>query len=86
MAILFNKNPLGVHMELKATVHIGKDGITEGVINEIRQQLKKRKIIKIKFLQNANRDNFKEKIEDIAKETGAEVVEIRGFTAVLKKR
>lgn len=73
-------------MELKATVHIGKDGITEGVINEIRQQLKKRKIIKIKFLQNANRDNFKEKIEDIAKETGAEVVEIRGFTAVLKKR
>ncbi len=73
-------------MELKATVQIGKDGVTEGVIKEIRQQLKKRKIIKIKFLQNADRDNFKEKIESIARETNAEIVEIRGFTAVLKKR
>ena len=73
-------------MELKATVQIGKDGITEGVINEIKTQLKKRKIIKIKFLQNADRENFKEKVKELAEKCNADVVEIRGFTAVLKKR
>ncbi|WP_048103819.1 YhbY family RNA-binding protein [Aciduliprofundum sp. MAR08-339] len=73
-------------MEIKATVQIGKDGITEGVINEIKAQLKKRKIIKIKFLQNADRDNFREKIKNLAERSNADILEIRGFTAVLKKR
>jgi RNA-binding protein len=73
-------------MELKATVQIGKDGLTNGVIEEIKSQLKRRKIIKIKFLQNADRENFKEKIRDIAMKCNADIVEIRGFTAVLKKR
>lgn len=73
-------------MELKATVQIGKEGITEGVIKEIKAQLKKRKIIKIKFLQNADRENFKEKIKDLAERCNADILEIRGFTAILKKR
>ena len=73
-------------MEIKATVQIGKDGITEGVINEIKAQLKKRKIIKIKFLQNSDRDNFREKIKNLAERSDADILEIRGFTAVLKKR
>ncbi len=73
-------------MEIKATVQIGKDGITEGVINEIKAQLKKRKIIKIKFLQNSDRDNFREKIKNLAERSNADILEIRGFTAVLKKR
>ncbi|AGB04964.1 putative RNA-binding protein containing KH domain, possibly ribosomal protein [Aciduliprofundum sp. MAR08-339] len=75
-----------MNMEIKATVQIGKDGITEGVINEIKAQLKKRKIIKIKFLQNADRDNFREKIKNLAERSNADILEIRGFTAVLKKR
>ncbi len=73
-------------MDIKATVQIGKEGITEGVKNEIKEQLKKRKIIKIKFLQNADRENFKYKIEKLARDVNAEILEIRGFTAVLKKR
>ncbi len=73
-------------MELKATVQIGKEGVTEGVLNEIKAQLKKRKVIKIKFLQNSDRENFKEKIESIAEQTNAKILEIRGFTAVLKKK
>ncbi len=73
-------------MDIKATVQIGKGGITDGVKREIKEQLKKRKIIKIKFLQNADRENFKEKIEKLAEDVNAEILEIRGFTAVLKKR
>ncbi len=73
-------------MDIKATVQIGKGGITESVKKEIKEQLKKRKIIKIKFLQNADRDNFKDKIEKLARDVNAEILEIRGFTAVLKKK
>ena len=73
-------------MDIKATVQIGKGGITESVENEIKEQLKKRKIIKIKFLQNAERENFKDKIEKLARDVNAEILEIRGFTAVLKKK
>ncbi|MGB9636673.1 MAG: YhbY family RNA-binding protein, partial [Thermoplasmata archaeon] len=36
--------------ELEATVRVGKNGLTLSVINEIKKQLKKRKVIKIKFL------------------------------------
>lgn len=72
-------------MELKATVQIGKKGMTEEVIEEIKAQLKKRKIIKIRFLKNADRENFKEKVESIAKKVGAEIVEIKGYTFILRK-
>ena len=73
-------------MELKATVQIGKSGITPEIIEEIKMQLKKRKVVKIKFLKNADRRNFKEKAEFIAKRANAELVEIRGFTMVLRKK
>ncbi len=73
-------------MEIKATVQIGKSGITQGIKEEIKTQLKKKKIIKIKFLQNSDRDNFKEKIEELARDVNAEIVEIRGFTTILKKK
>ena len=72
-------------MDIKATVQIGKSGITEGIIDEIKSQLEKRKIVKIKFLKNSKRDDFKMKIESFALQTHAEIVEIRGFTATLKK-
>ncbi len=73
-------------MELKATVQIGKSGITPEIIEEIKMQLKKRKVVKIKFLKNADRRNFKVKAEFIAKRANAELVEIRGFTMVLRKK
>ncbi len=73
-------------MQLKATVQIGKGGISDGVIEEIIAQLKKKKVVKIKFLKNADRSDFRKKIESIALRANAEIVEIRGFTAILKKR
>ncbi len=73
-------------MELKATVQIGKKGITEEILSEIKEQLKKRKVVKIKFLKNTDRENLKTKVADIAARVNAEVVEIRGFTTILRKK
>ncbi len=67
--------------ELKPTVWIGKSGCTESMIEEIRAQLKKRKIVKVKWLQNTDIDP-----EAIAARTGSDLIEVRGRTLVLAER
>lgn len=73
--------------EIESTVRIGKYGITEGVIKEIKNQLKKRKIIKIKFLKSTKSiASLEEFVEILEKKTGAEVLDVRGGTVVLALR
>ncbi len=64
--------------DLKPTVWIGRQGCTPAMIEEVTAQLKKRKVIKVKWLQNAEVDP-----EDIALRAKAQLVEVRGRTMVL---
>lgn len=64
--------------DLKPTVWIGKQGCTGTMIDEIVSQLKKRKLIKVKWLQNTEVDP-----EAIAAQAKARLVEVRGRTLVL---
>ena len=64
--------------DLKPTVWIGKQGCTETMIEEIVAQLKKRKLIKVKWLQNTEVDP-----DDIALRAKVTLVEVRGRTMVL---
>ena len=69
-------------------VRIGKKGITEGLVEEIKRNLEKHKIVKIKLLKS-----YRETIEEsrqeladmIAKLVNAKVVEIRGYTLTLER-
>lgn len=67
--------------DLKPTVWIGKQGCTETMIEEIAAQLKKRRLIKVKWLQNTEVDP-----EAIALQAKATLIEVRGRTMVLKGR
>jgi RNA-binding protein len=67
--------------DLKPTVWIGKQGCTKTMIDEIVEQLKKRSMIKVKWLQNTQIDP-----EDVALKAGATLVEVRGRTMVLKEK
>lgn len=67
--------------DLKPTVWIGKQGCTETMIDEIVSQLKRRRLIKVKWLQNTEADP-----EDIALRAKANLVEVRGRTMVLEKK
>lgn len=67
--------------DLKPTVWIGKQGCTGTMIDEIVEQLKKRKLIKVKWLQNTEVDP-----EDIAMQADATLVEVRGRTMVLQEK
>jgi RNA-binding protein len=67
--------------DLKPTVWIGKQGCTETMIEEIVEQLKKRKMIKVKWLQNIEIDP-----ETVASQAGATLVDVRGRTMVLEEK
>jgi RNA-binding protein len=67
--------------DLRPTVWIGKQGCTDHLIEEIVQQLTKRKVVKIKWLQNTEVDP-----RDIALRARAELVEVRGRTMVLARQ
>jgi RNA-binding protein len=67
--------------DLKPTVWIGKQGCTQTMIDEIISQLKKRKMIKVKWLQNTDVDP-----EGVAREAKANLVEVRGRTMVLGQK
>jgi RNA-binding protein len=67
--------------DLKPTVWIGKQGCTKTMIDEIVEQLKKRKMIKVKWLQNTQIDPH-----TVASQAYATLVEVRGRTMVLEEK
>lgn len=70
--------------EIDPTVHVGKEGLTEGIVQEVKAQLKRAKLIKVKVLPAAGQDKD-EVAEELAARTGAKVVETRGFTVLLSE-
>ncbi|MBC7110203.1 MAG: YhbY family RNA-binding protein [Archaeoglobi archaeon] len=70
----------------KPHVQIGKSGLTEGVIEEIKRQLEDKKVIKIRFMRSITKErDVEELVREIAIRTGCEIEDVRGRTAVIKK-
>lgn len=71
---------------LPIIVRIGKAGITDTVIAEIKKQLRKRKTIKVKFLPaHASGKDKKAFAIELAEKTKSQLVSQIGFVAVLKE-
>ena len=68
--------------ELNATVHVGKDGLDQGLFDEITAQLKKNRLIKIKVRSNSE-DGAKEVATAIEEATNSVAVDVRGGVIVL---
>ena len=67
-------------------VRIGKAGITESVIEEIKKQVKRRKVIKVKFLPaHAAGKDKKAFANQLAEKTGTKIVSQVGFIVVLQR-
>lgn len=70
-------------------VHIGKSGLSEGVLNEIDRQLEENEVIKVRFLRSAlliegcDRDVF---IKLLAEKLNAKILDVRGLTVILYRR
>lgn len=73
--------------KLEPILRIGKSGLTEGAIEEIKRQLKENKLIKVKLLKGCleNKDK-KEFAKEVASKTDSELINQVGFVIVLYKR
>ncbi|MGC9148300.1 MAG: YhbY family RNA-binding protein [Sulfolobales archaeon] len=67
----------------KVIVRIGRKGITEGLISEIKRQLNQRGYIKLKILKNIRSHIKDEDIEKLANSAGGRVVSKRGFVYLI---
>ena len=69
---------------LKPAVNIGKEGLTDGVISFISENIEKNELIKIKFLQNKRlKENISNEIISFLK---CEIVSIIGNTLIIYKQ
>ena len=66
-----------------ADVRIGKNGLTEGQINEIRRRLEDHDVVKVKIgIEVEDRRAF---ARQVAEAVGAKLIEVRGKTFILAK-
>ena len=67
------------------TINIGKAGVNDNVIEEIKRQLEANEIVKLKFAKNIARDKDKY-IDEIVSKTKAKLIDVRGHVAVIYKK
>ena len=71
----------GMAHGIKPVIQVGKAGVEEPQIRSIKRALHEHELIKVKFLDY--KDHKKEISENIARETGSEVVDIIGNILIL---
>ena len=71
----------------KPTIHVGKDGSTQQIINEVSRRLEQHEVVKAKILQTALKEvEVKEIATQIANQTDSTLIEVRGHTFILHKK
>lgn len=70
--------------QLSVTLHVGKNGVNQATIAELKAQLHKHKLVKVRLLPSATDggDGDKTQAEALAEATQAQLIEVRGHTAV----
>lgn len=75
----------GIASTYETIFQIGKGGISDTLISQVEDALRKRELIKLRVLDNSMYSS-REAAEEIAEKTGADVVQIIGSRFVLFKR
>ena len=77
----------GQATKIEALTHVGKNGITPSLIEELKRQMKDNKLIKVKLLKSAVEAMPREELaKELAEKTNSELIEVKGNTVVLFKR
>ncbi len=71
--------------KLEATVRMGKAGVTAALVEEIKGQIRKRGMVKVKLL-GTRREETKQIAGELAERCNAELVDVRGNTVSLWKK
>jgi len=71
---------------IEPMIRIGKNGLTENAVKEIKKHLKKKKLVKVKLLKSFISDKNKKQVaNDVAEKTQSMLVDSVGFVVVLYK-
>ena len=74
-------------VKLEPLLSIGKNGMTESVINELKKQLKVRKLVKVRVHKNSGEaDEMKNAAAELCEKAGAELIDVRGRTVTVYKQ
>jgi RNA-binding protein len=67
------------------TISIGKSGINDSILDEIKRQLKDNEVIKLRFSKGISQEkqNF---IKEIIEKSNSKLIDFRGNVAVIFKR
>ena len=78
------KRLMSLARHLDVTLHVGKAGLSDDLLAEADRQLKDHELVKVRLLRSSRvEDGRKAVAEKLAGEVNADVVDVRGFTAVL---
>lgn len=66
------------------TLQLGKKGLTENFIEEVKRVLKKRKVVRIKILKSAREIPKEEIAKVLSQKTGAKISKIIGYIIILE--
>ena len=70
--------------QLSPILNIGKNGVTDTLIEELNKQIKANRLVKVRILKSAEEGKDLNAIaEEIAASTSSTLIEIRGRTVVL---
>ncbi|WP_340819397.1 YhbY family RNA-binding protein [Methanolobus sp. WCC4] len=70
--------------KIKPIINIGKNGITESVLEELKKQIKANRLVKVKMLKtSAEGEDIKTSAEKLAEATRTTLIDVRGSTVVL---
>ncbi len=70
--------------QLKPIMNIGKNGITDPVVEELKKHLKANRMIKVKLLRSSREEKDTSLIAaELAQATASQIIEIRGNSVVL---
>jgi RNA-binding protein len=72
----------GLGQRLAATLHVGRDGVTAGIVEQAETQLRAQELIKIRMTESTPASRH-ETADELAARTRAEVVQVLGRTALL---
>lgn len=67
-------------------IQVGKSGVTDSLIVEIKAQLKRNKILKVRILKSARTVDRRVIAEEVAKRANADLSLVRGNTFTLTKK
>lgn len=70
--------------QISPILNIGKNGVTDTLIEELNKQIKANRLVKVRVLKSAEEGkDLKAIAEEIAEATRSTLIEVRGRTVVL---